>query len=104
MPIYLTVSATLSGLMSLLIAYLAINDIRGKYEDLVEILEFSLVGVFFISAISSAIYAMIKLQSPGISSHVRKLVLRRHIITVTFFGLANMYFLVSMIEFFVLGA
>ena len=59
--------------------------------------------VFTISAIISAIYAIWKLRSPGISSEVRFVILRRHIITLFFFFITNLYFLNSMVAFLRFG-
>ena len=61
------------------------------------------VLVFVISAILSAIYAIYKLRQPGISSEVRFVILRRHIITLIFFFVTNLYFIYSMIDFLRFG-
>ena len=59
--------------------------------------------VFTVSAVISAIYAGIKLRSPGISSEVRFVILRRHIITLAFFLITNLYFLNSMVAYLRFG-
>ena len=59
--------------------------------------------VFIVSAILSAIYAIYKLRSPGISSEVRFVILRRHIITLVFFFITNLYFINSMVDFLRFG-
>ena len=61
------------------------------------------ICVFIISAVVSAIYATYKLRSPGISSEVRFVILRRHIATIVFFTITNLYFINSMISYLRFG-
>ena len=58
---------------------------------------------FIASAAISAIYAVYKLSSPGISSEVKFVILRRHIITIVFFFIANLYEMTSIVQFIRFG-
>ena len=47
--------------------------------------------IFIITFIISVIYSAKKLNGPGFSKQVRRLVLKRHIITLVFFLISNFY-------------
>ena len=61
------------------------------------------VLTFIVSATLSAIYAVYKLRSPGMSSEVKFVILRRHLITIAFFFIANLYEITSIIGFIIFG-
>ena len=55
-----------------------------------------MVTIFYIGIlIYSVIYACIKLNEPGISNEVRKLVLLRHVMTMLTFLIVNLYKIVG---------
>ena len=77
-----------------------------EYDAFLEVFDVSTwlpILAFIISAILSAIYAVYKLRSPGISSDVKFVILRRHIITIVFFFIANLYEMTSIVEFIRFG-
>ena len=96
--IYLTVS-TMATVAIYFISYIAVmhEDLDPNAIDVEYVLVFVPVVVFCLAAVISSVYAIYKLRSPGISNEVRKLVLRRHYITVLFNFIANLYIVVSMI-------
>ena len=77
-----------------------------SYEEFLKILDyiaFASVAVFMASAILSGIYATYKLTRPGISSEIRSVILRRHIITIAYFILTNIYLIYSMLALLIIG-
>ena len=52
-------------------------------------------AIYLVSAIASIVYARRKLRRPGISSEVRDLVFRRHIVQIAVFVFSYLYFFVS---------
>ena len=61
------------------------------------------VLVFLVSAVISAIYAVYKLSSPGISSDIKFIILRRHLITIAFFLIANLFEMIGIVEYIRFG-
>ena len=61
------------------------------------------VIVFMASALLSGIYATYKLTQPGISSEIRSVILRRHIITIAYFIFTNFYLIYSMLALIIVG-
>ena len=77
-----------------------------KYSEFVIVYDVSTwipIGVFIVSAITSAIYAVYKLRSPGISSEVKFVILRRHLITIVFFFVTNLYLMTSIEQYIRFG-
>ena len=61
------------------------------------------VIVFMAAAFLSGIYATYKLTQPGISSEIRSVILRRHIITIAYFIFTNFYLIYSMLALIIVG-
>ena len=57
--------------------------------------ELALYLIFFLSAAISIIYAGVRLCKPGISAEVRKLIFKRHVTFISFYGFVNIYFLLN---------
>ena len=55
------------------------------------------IGFFWMIAIISIFYGLIKLCRPGISYEIRSIVLKRHILTICVYILCNIYFMLGVI-------
>ena len=59
--------------------------------DVAMVVFWAFTGMYLILTLFSIVYACVKLNQPGISREVRKLVLIRHVVTMVTFVLVNSY-------------
>jgi hypothetical protein len=57
----------------------------------------TLIVLQLLISIVSVIYAIVKLCRPGISKESRKLVLIRHILSIIFFNISNLYIVIILL-------
>ena len=100
---YLAICGTLTAcaLTGLNISYYILDSVT--FAKVGTVIQFLPVVIFSVCAIFSFSYALYKLNRPGISPEIRNFVLRRHIYTVLFYFIVNLYFISSMTLWIIYG-
>ena len=100
---YVIISVSLLVIETIILKPLQAYMKYSEFLKVFDVVTWIPIIAFIVSATISAIYAVFKLSSPGISSEVKFVILRRHIITIVFFFIANLYEMTSIVQFIRFG-